>query len=45
MTGQNIHLHGVYGVTVTAIKTCGEIFGNKYLMNKIREHITTTATT
>lgn len=45
MTGQNLHLHGVYGVTVTAIKTCGEIFGNKYLMNKIRAHKTTTATT
>jgi all-trans-retinol 13,14-reductase len=39
MTGQNLHLHGVYGVTVTAIKTCSEIFGNNYIMNKIKNSI------
>lgn len=37
LTGQNLHLHGVYGVTVTAFKTCAEVFGNAYLVEKIRK--------
>jgi all-trans-retinol 13,14-reductase len=35
-TGQNINLHGVLGVTIGAILTCGEILGLEYLLNKIR---------
>jgi all-trans-retinol 13,14-reductase len=35
LTGQNLHMHGVYGVTVGAIKTCSELVGLKYLMDKI----------
>jgi all-trans-retinol 13,14-reductase len=35
-TGQNINLHGVLGVTIGAVLTCGEILGLQYLLNKIR---------
>jgi all-trans-retinol 13,14-reductase len=34
-TGQNINLHGVLGVTIGAVLTCGEILGLQYLLNKI----------
>jgi all-trans-retinol 13,14-reductase len=35
-TGQNINIHGVLGVTIGAILTCGKILGPEYLLNKIR---------
>ena len=35
-TGQNINLHGVLGVTIGAVLTCGEIVGLDYLLNQIR---------
>jgi all-trans-retinol 13,14-reductase len=35
-TGQNINIHGVLGVTIGAVLTCGEIFGLEYLLKKIR---------
>jgi len=35
-TGQNTSLHGMLGVTIGAILTCGEIVGLDYLVNKIR---------
>jgi len=35
-TGQNVSLHGMLGVTIGAILTCGEILGLEYLLNKIR---------
>lgn len=35
ITGQNMHMHGVYGVTVGAVKTCAQILGLQYLLNKI----------
>ncbi len=35
-TGQNINIHGVLGVTIGAILTCGEILGLEYLLNKVR---------
>ncbi len=35
-TGQNINLHGVLGVTIGSVLTCGEILGLEYLLNKIR---------
>lgn len=35
LTGQNLNLHGVLGVTVSAISTCSEILGKDYLIDKI----------
>jgi all-trans-retinol 13,14-reductase len=35
-TGQNINLHGVLGVTIGAVLTCGEILGLEYLLTKVR---------
>ncbi|MCW3128348.1 MAG: NAD(P)/FAD-dependent oxidoreductase [Bacteroidetes bacterium] len=37
MTGQNIKLHGVLGVALTALVTCSMILGRDYLINKIKE--------
>lgn len=37
LTGQNINLHGVMGVTVNAVVTCSEILGHPYLLNKVIE--------
>lgn len=34
-TGQNLNLHGILGVTASAVITCSEIVGLKYLTNKI----------
>ena len=36
LTGQNINLHGIVGVTVSAVLTCSEILGMDYLLNKIK---------
>jgi all-trans-retinol 13,14-reductase len=38
LTGQNINLHGVLGVTVGAILTCSVILKNDSLIHKIRIH-------
>ena len=38
LTGQNINLHGILGVPLTAISTCGELLGMKYLINRINEY-------
>lgn len=35
LTGQNLNLHGVLGVTVSAVLTCSEILGKEYLIEKI----------
>lgn len=35
LTGQNINVHGVLGVTLTSILTCGMIVGLEYLTKKI----------
>ncbi len=35
LTGQNINLHGVLGVSITAILTCGSLIGLEDLVNKI----------
>lgn len=35
-TGQNTNLHGVLGVTIGAVVTCGEILGLEYLLKKIK---------
>ncbi len=37
LTGQNLNLHGLLGVTVSAVVTCSEIFGGDYLVKKINE--------
>ncbi len=34
--GQNINVHGVHGVTISAVITCSLLLGKKYLINKIR---------
>ncbi len=36
-TGQNLNMHGVLGVTVGAIRTCGEFIGQNYLLQKINK--------
>jgi all-trans-retinol 13,14-reductase len=36
LTGQNLNLHGVLGVTVSAVLTCSEILGTEYMIEKIR---------
>lgn len=35
-TGQNTNMHGLLGVTIGAVVTCGEILGLEYLMKKIK---------
>jgi len=35
LTGQNLNLHGVLGVTVSAVVTCSEIVGRDHLLEKI----------
>jgi all-trans-retinol 13,14-reductase len=37
LTGQNLNLHGVLGVTVSAVVTCSEIVDGKELIKKIRK--------
>ncbi len=37
LTGQNLNLHGVLGVTIGAILTCSEFLGKEYLMKKVIE--------
>lgn len=36
-TGQNLNMHGVLGVTVGAIRTCGVFVGQNYLIDKINK--------
>jgi all-trans-retinol 13,14-reductase len=36
LTGQNLNLHGVLGVTVNAVMTCAEILGMDHILNKIK---------
>jgi phytoene dehydrogenase-like protein len=35
LTGQNINLHGILGVPLTAISTCAELVGMEYLLERI----------
>jgi len=35
-TGQNLNIHGILGVTIGAVMTCGELIGLDYLLNKIK---------
>jgi all-trans-retinol 13,14-reductase len=36
LTGQNINIHGVMGVTLGSILTCSELIGSQYLLNKMQ---------
>lgn len=36
-TGQSVKMHGILGVTINAVTTCGEILGAEYLIKKINE--------
>lgn len=36
LTGQNLMLHGIHGVTLTALFTCAEIVGKEYLWNQLK---------
>ncbi len=38
-TGQNLKIHGILGVSVAAIMTCGEIIGIDNLIEKVKKHI------
>ncbi|MBN1416857.1 MAG: NAD(P)/FAD-dependent oxidoreductase [Bacteroidales bacterium] len=37
LTGQNINIHGVIGVTICSILTCAELIGMQQLLNKMRK--------
>ena len=37
LTGQNNYVHGILGVTISAVVTCGEIIDRNYLIRKIRD--------
>jgi len=36
-TGQNINLHGMLGVSISALLTCGEIIGINEIMNEVND--------
>lgn len=36
LTGQNVNMHGVLGVSITAVATCAELLGLEYLLEKIK---------
>ena len=37
LTGQNIILHGILGVTIGAVTTCSDLLGKEYLIEKINK--------
>lgn len=37
LTGQNVNLHGVLGVSITAVATCAELIGMDHLLDKINK--------
>ena len=39
LTGQCVNLHGILGVPITAVSTCGELVGLEELLNKIKSNI------
>jgi all-trans-retinol 13,14-reductase len=36
LTGQNVNLHGVLGVSITALATCAELVGMEYLLGRVK---------
>lgn len=39
LTGQNVVLHGVLGVTISAMVTCQVILGKKYMLDKLKAFV------
>lgn len=39
LTGQSVNMHGVLGVTISAVVTCSEILGGDYLIQKINAEL------
>lgn len=37
LTGQSISMHGILGVTISAVLTCTELIGKQYLVDKINQ--------
>lgn len=37
LTGQNLNMHGVLGVTIGAMVTCSELLGHEYIMDKVEK--------
>jgi len=37
LTGQNTNVHGILGVTISSVITCGEIIDINYLIKKVRD--------
>lgn len=37
LTGQSVNMHGILGVTICAVRTCSEILGSDYLLQKINK--------
>jgi len=37
LTGQNTNIHGILGVTISSVVTCGELIDIRYLVRKIRQ--------
>jgi all-trans-retinol 13,14-reductase len=37
LTGQHLNMHGVMGVSISAVATCAELLGFDYLLRRIRE--------
>jgi all-trans-retinol 13,14-reductase len=37
LTGQNLNMHGVMGVSISAVATCGELLGMDYLLGRIKQ--------
>ncbi len=37
LTGQNLNMHGVLGVTISSVVTCSKILGSEYILNKIKQ--------
>jgi all-trans-retinol 13,14-reductase len=36
LTGQNVNIHGVIGVTICSVLTCSNLIGTQYLLTKMR---------
>ncbi|MFC3196385.1 phytoene desaturase family protein [Parapedobacter deserti] len=37
LTGQSINMHGILGVTISAVLTCSELLGKEHLLRKIND--------
>jgi all-trans-retinol 13,14-reductase len=37
LSGQNLNIHGVMGVSISALATCGELLGLDYLLDRVRK--------